>query len=77
MEVIMINETYRKPLIALFAIALVLILIFGSGTMTGSMMSGGMMGQTRIGGYTLMWVPTLLAVGLGLLLGWVLFGRKR
>ena len=73
----MINETYRKPLIALFAIALVLILIFGSGTMTGSMMSGGMMGQTRIGGYTLMWVPTVLAVGLGLLLGWVLFGRKR
>ena len=73
----MINETYRRPLIAILAIALVLILIFGSGTISGSMMSGWMTGQERIGGYTFTWVPTLVAVGVGLLLGWLFFGRKR
>lgn len=73
----MITGTYRRPLIAALAVALMLILIFGSGSMSGSMMSGWMTGQGRIGGYTLMWVPTLLAVGIGVLLGWILFGRKR
>jgi hypothetical protein len=76
-RVIMMNETYRRPLIAILAIGVVLILIFGSGTMSGAMMSGWITGQERIGGYTFMWVPTLLAVGVGLLLGWLLFGRKR
>ena len=73
----MINESYRRPLIAVLAVAVVLILIYGSGGMSGSMMSGWMMSQGRIGGYTLMWVPILFAVGVGILLGWLFFGRKR
>ena len=73
----MMNLTYRKPLIALFAVALVLILIVGGGSMSGSMGSAWMMSHGEIGGYTLMWVPTLLAVGVGILLGWFLFGKRR
>jgi hypothetical protein len=53
--------------------------------MTG--MGGGMMGQGGIGGYRMghgwinggfswLWIPTLITFGLGALLGWVIFGRK-
>jgi len=55
--------------------------------MTGSMIGGGMMGQGGIGGYRMghgwinggfswMWIPTLLTLGLGILLGWLIFGKK-
>lgn len=72
-----ISSSHRKLLVAALAVALVLILIVGSGGMSGSTMNGLMSSQGRIGGYTLMWVPTLLAVGVGVLLGWLLFGRRR
>jgi len=37
--------------------------------MTGSMMSGGMMGHGVIGGFSWMRIPTSLTLGLGILLG--------
>ena len=70
------NETNRTPLIIAFVLVLVLFLIFGGGMMTGSMMSGGMMGHGWIGGMSWMWIPTLLTLGLGILLGWAIFGKK-
>ncbi len=70
------NTTTKTPLIIAFAIVIVLFLIFGGGTMTGGMMSGGMMGSGRMGGISWMWIPTLLTLGLGVLLGWVIFGKK-
>ncbi|HKR60321.1 MAG TPA: hypothetical protein VJS64_11355 [Pyrinomonadaceae bacterium] len=70
------NETNRTALIIAFVLVLVLFLIFGGGMMTGSMMSGGMMGHGWIGGMSWMWVPTLLTLGLGILLGWAIFGKK-
>ena len=80
------NESSKTPLIIAFVVVVVLFLIFG-GAMTGSMMGGGMMGQGGIGGYRMgqgwinggfswMWIPTLLTLGLGILLGWVIFAKK-
>ena len=67
------NESNKTPLVIAFVVVVVLFLIFGGGTM----MNGGMMGQGRIGGFGWMWIPTLLMLGFGILLGWVIFGRKQ
>jgi hypothetical protein len=70
------NESSKTPLIIAFVVVVVLFLIFGGGAMTGSMMSGGMMGHGWMGGVSWMWIPTLLTLCLGVLLGWVIFGKK-
>ena len=78
------NESSKTPLVIAFVVVVVLFLIFGG----GSMMGGGMMGQGGIGGYRMgqgwinggfswMWIPTLLTLGLGVVLGWVILGKKR
>jgi hypothetical protein len=77
------NESSKTPLVIALVVVVVLFLIFGG----GAMMGGGMMGQGGIGGYRMgqgwisggfswMWIPTLLTLGLGILLGWVIFGKK-
>ena len=71
------KESDRTVLMTALVVVIVLFLIFGGGTMTGSMMNGGMMGPGFIGGISWMWIPTLLTLALGILLGWVLFGKKR
>ena len=68
-------------------VVVVLFLIFGFGTMSGSFMGsgntgGGMMGgetigQGGMGGYGWMWIPTLITLGVGVLLGWLIFGNKK
>jgi hypothetical protein len=60
------NATVRTTLVVAFVVVVILFLLFG-----GGMMGGGMMG-----GISWMWIPTLLTLGLGVLLGWVLFGKK-
>ncbi len=71
------NETNKTALVIAFAIAVVLLLLFGGGTMTGATLSGGMMGNGAMGGIGWMWIPTLLMLGLGVLLAWVIFGQKK
>ena len=71
------NESNKTALIIAFVIVLVLLLLFGGGTMTGATLSGGMMGNGAMGGISWMWIPTLLMVGLGVLLVWVIFGQKK
>ena len=70
------NESNRTPLVLAFVVVIVLFLIFGGGAMTGSM-GGGMMGGGWMGGYSWMWIPTVLTLGLGVLLGWAIFGKKK
>ena len=70
------NEMSKTPLVIAFVVVVVLFLIFG-GMMTGSMMSGGMMRHGWIaGGFSWMWIPTLLTLGLGVLLGLLIFAKK-
>ncbi len=68
------TESNKTPLIIAFVVVVVLFLGFGGGTM----MNGGMMGQGgSTGGFGWMWIPTLLTLGLGILLGWMFFGQKK
>ena len=75
-EKAVMNESSKAPLLIAFTVVIVLFLIFGGGAMTGSTMRGGMMGHGSVGGFSWMWIPTLLTLGLGLLLGWVLIAKK-
>ena len=70
------SETNKTGLVIAFFVVIVLFLLFSGGAMTGATMSGGMMGSGRMGGISWMWIPTALTVGLGILLGWVIFGKK-
>lgn len=71
------NATSKIALVLVFAIVIALLLMFGGGAMTGATLSGGMMGNGIMGGVSWMWVPTLLLVGIGALLVWVIFGQKK
>jgi hypothetical protein len=69
------NETSKAPLVIALVVVAVLFLIFGGWAMTG--MGGGMMRHGWInGGFSWLWIPTLLTLGLGVLLGWLIFGKK-
>jgi hypothetical protein len=70
------NGTDKTGLVVAFIVVAVLFLLFGGGAMTGATMSGGMMGSGMMGGINWMWIPTLLTLGIGILLGWAIFGRK-
>ena len=81
------SESNKTPLIIGLVVVVVLFLYFVCGAMTGSMLGGGMMGRGGIGGYRMghgwisggfswMWIPTLLTLGLGILLGWMIFAKK-
>lgn len=71
------NSTTKTALIIAFVIVVALLLMFGGGTMTGATLSGGMMGNGAMGGISWMWIPTVLIVGLGVLLFWAIFGQKK
>ena len=59
-----------------FVVVALLLLLFGGGMATGTMMSGGLMGSGSMGGISWMWLPTLLVVVLGVVLFSVHFGKK-
>ena len=71
------NTATKTVLVVAFAIAVVLLLVFGGGAMTGTLMSGGMMGNGAMGGIGWMWLPALLILGLGVLIAWLIFGQKK
>jgi len=70
------NATNKTVLVIAFVIVIVLFLLFGGGAMTGATLSGGMMGSGMMGGINWMWIPTLITLGIGILLGWAIFGKK-
>lgn len=70
------NATNKTGLAIAFIVVVVLFLLFGGGVMTGSTLNGGMMGSGMLGGVSWMWIPTLLTLGLGILLGWAIIGKK-
>jgi len=71
------NATTKTALVIAFAIVVVMLLLFGGGTMTGVTLGGGMMGNGAMGGISWMWIPALLMLGLGAVLVWILFGQKK
>jgi hypothetical protein len=70
------NTTTNKPLVIAFVLIVVLFLLFGGGAMTGGMMNGGMHGSGWMGERSWMWTPALVTLGLGVVLGWLIFKKK-
>ena len=70
------DAALRTALVIAFVVVALLLLLFGGGMMTGTTMSGGMMGSGSMGGISWMWFPTLLVVVLGAVLISALFGKK-
>ncbi len=71
------SSTGKITLVVAFGVVVLLFLLFTGGIATGAMMSGGMMGSgMMMGGMSWMWVPTLLTLGLGVLIGWAIWAKK-
>ena len=78
------NDSDKRSLTIAFVIVVVLFVLFGGGMIGGGMYGGGggmmggghMMGDWTIGGFQWMWLPTLLVLILGILIGWVIWGKK-
>ena len=70
------DATHKTALVIAIAVVALLLLVFGGGMMTGTTMSGGMMGSGSMAGFSWMWLPTLLVVVLGVVLFSVLLGKK-
>jgi hypothetical protein len=69
------DETNKAGLVIAFSVVVVLFLIFGGGALTGATLSNGMMGSGNMGGISWMWLPTLITLGIGILLGWTTFAK--
>ncbi len=70
------NGTVKTILTIAFVVVAGLFLLFSGGMVTGTMMRGGMMGSGMMGGISWMWIPVLLTLGLGILIGWAIWGKK-
>ncbi|MBE0539378.1 MAG: hypothetical protein IH620_06670 [Ignavibacterium sp.] len=74
------NTKSNRPLAIAFVVVIVLFLLFGSGAMTGGMMNGGMPNGYNENGWMSnrgwMWFPTLITLGIGIVIGWVIFKKK-
>ncbi|MEX2089060.1 MAG: hypothetical protein WEB62_04775 [Bacteroidota bacterium] len=66
----------NTPLVITFVIVVFLFLLFSSGAMPGGMMNGGMKGSGWIGAHSWMGTPALLALGIGVVLAWLIFKKK-
>lgn len=66
-----------KPLIIVFIVMIVLFLLFCGGALSVTIADGGMMGSGWTSGISWMWMPALLFLTLSILLGWVIFGKKK
>jgi hypothetical protein len=65
----------NKPIIIVFAIMIILFLLFCGGALSVTMEDGGMMGTGWKSGISWMWVPALLFLTLSILLAKVVFSR--
>lgn len=80
MENNLMNTKSNTPLVIAFVVVIVLFLLFGGGAMTGGMMNGGMHNGLNENGWMSnrgwMWFPTLITLGIGIVIGWVIFKKK-
>ncbi len=74
------NEKNKTGLVIAFIVVMGLFLLFGGVTMSGANMNSDMMGNGwgngSMGGLNWTWIPTLLTLGLGILLGWAIWGKQ-
>ena len=66
------NVNNKTILIIAFVIVIVLFLVLGGWAMTGVRSGSEMM----MGGISWMWIPIVVTLGIGILLGWAIFKKK-
>lgn len=66
----------NTPLIIAFVVVVALLVLFGGGAMTSGMMNGGAHGTGWMDERGWMWTPALIALCLGVALGWVIYKKK-
>lgn len=66
----------KRTLLVAFVVMTLLLLFFGSNAIASGMMSGGLMGGEGMDDLTSRIVPNLLVLGLAVMLGWALFGKR-
>ena len=71
------NAHNKSALLIAFAVVLFLLMMFGAGTMSGETLSSDMMGTGVMSGISWMWIPVVLILGLGALIVWAIFERKK
>ena len=74
------NTKNNTTIVIAFVVVVVLFLLFGGGAMTEGMMNGGMHNGLNENGWMSdrgwMWFPALITLGLGIVLGWIIFRKK-
>lgn len=66
----------KLPVVIALAVVVLLLLLFAGGMTTGTMMSGGYMGNGSMNGISWMWLPTALIVVLGIALFSLISAKK-
>lgn len=70
------NISTRQTLVVASVVSALLVLLFGGGNATGTMMSGGMISSGSIGAVCEMLIPFLLFIVLGVVIFSAIFERK-
>ena len=70
------NTSNRTVLVIAFVIVVLLFLVLSGGAMAGVSLGNGMMAGGMMGGISWMWIPAVIFLGLGIFLGWAIFGKK-
>ena len=70
------DTTNKTVLVTIVLVAIGLMLVFGDGTMIGRMIDGEMFENRLSLMNTWLWTPALFTLGLGVIIGWVLFKKK-
>ena len=68
------NKTHHTVVGVGFFIAVILLVVFGGGTIIAMM--SGVLGNGPIGGISFIWVPVLLILSVGLVFAWPFISQK-
>ena len=66
-----------KPLIIVLVVMIIFFLLFSGGALLITLEDGGMMGTGWGSGISWMWIPALLFLSLSMLIGWVIYTKKK
>jgi len=70
------NATSKTALVVAFAVAAALLLLFGGGMETGTMMNGSLISNGSMAGFSWMWLPSLVVIVLGVVLVSSIYRKK-
>ena len=76
-EIFQMSTSIKTIFVVALVIAFISFLMFGGSPITGSIMSGEMMGNQTMDGMGWMWMPGLLFVAIAVLAAWLMFGNRK